>query len=321
MNRKLINVLLILIATAIVVIIARDFVGKKAGKNIPNPYEYSVDQFRQVDSTKVLYNEILNFPVGAETLSGIALTDSLIVVAAGTQLLHYDKRGKEIFRTTIADTANCITIDKEKNLWIGMRHFVALYDLNGNLLHKWDSFGERSVITSLAVSGDKVFVADAGNRVVYQCDRKGKITMKIGEKNELKGVSGYVIPSPFFDLALDEEGFLWVVNPGKHSLENYNSDGSLRTSWGVPGMKLEGFSGCCNPAEMAIMEDNSFVTSEKGMPRIKLYGQHGELKGVVAPPDKFDIDSYYAPDVTVDAEHRVYALDFDRKQVRIFAPK
>jgi len=86
-------------------------------------------------------------------------------------------------------------------------------------------------------------------------------------------------------------------------------------------MKLEGFSGCCNPAEMAIMEDNSFVTSEKGMPRIKLYGQHGELKGVVAPPDKFDVDSYYAPDVTVDAEHRVYALDFDRKQVRIFAPK
>jgi hypothetical protein len=321
MSRKLINGLLVLIATAIVVIIAKDFVGNKAGKNVPNPYEYSVDQFRQVDSSKVLYNEILNFPVGAETLSGIALADSFIVVAAGTQLLQYDMRGKEIFRTTFADTANCITIDKEKNLWIGMRHFVAQYDLNGNLLQRWDSFGERSVITSLAVSGDKVFVADAGNRIVYECDRKGKITMKIGEKNEQKGISGYVIPSPFFDLSLDEEGFLWVVNPGKQRLENYNADGSLRTSWGEPGMKLEGFSGCCNPAEMAIMEDNSFVTSEKGMPRIKLYGQHGELKGVVAPPDKFDVDSYYAPDVTVDAEHRVYALDFDRKQVRIFALK
>ena len=321
MNRKLINGLLILIATAIVVIIAKDFVGNKAGKNIPNPYEYSVDEFRQVDSTKVLYNEILTFPVGEETLSGIALADSLIVVAAGTQLLQYDKRGKEIFRKAIADTANCITIDKEKKLWIGMRHFVAQYDLNGNLLQRWDPFGERSVITSLAVSGDKVFVADAGNRVVYQCNKQGKITMRIGEKNEQKGVSGYVIPSPFFDLALDEEGFLWVVNPGKQRLENYNADGSLRTSWGVAGMKLEGFSGCCNPAEMAIMEDNSFVTSEKGMPRIKLYGQHGELKGVVAPPDKFNPDSYYAPDVAVDAEHRVYALDFDRKQVRIFALK
>jgi len=321
MNRKLINGLLVLIAAAIVVIIANDFVGNKAGKNIPNPYEYSVDQFRQVDSTQVLYNEILTFPVGAETLSGIALADSIIVVAAGTQLLHYDKGGREIYRKAIADTANCITIDKERNLWIGMRRCVALYDLSGNLKYQWDSFGERSVITCLAVSGDKVFVADAGNRVVYQCDKQGKIAMRIGEKNEQKGVSGYVIPSPFFDLALDEEGFLWVVNPGKQRLENYNADGSLRTSWGVAGMKLEGFSGCCNPAEMAIMEDNSFVTSEKGMPRIKLYGQHGELKGVVAAPDKFDADSYYAPDVAVDAEHRVYALDFDRKQIRIFAPK
>jgi hypothetical protein len=321
MNRKLINGFLVLIAIAIVVIIAKDFVGNKAGKSTPNPYEYSVDQFRQVDSAKVLYHEVLTFPVGAETLSGIALADSLVIVAAGNQLMHYDRSGKEVFRKTISDTANCITVDKEKNLWIGMRHQVAQFDLNGNMLQQWESFGERSVLTSLAVSGDKVFVADAGNRVVYQCDRKGNITLKIGEKNEQKGVSGYVIPSPFFDLALDEEGFLWVVNPGKQSLENYNADGSLRTSWGVPGMKLEGFSGCCNPAEMAIMEDNSFVTSEKGMPRIKLYGQHGELKGVVAPPDKFDTDSYYAPDVAVDAEHRVYALDFDRKQVRIFAPK
>jgi len=214
MNRKLINGLLVVIATAIVVIIAKDFVGNKAGKNVPNPYEYSVDQFRQVDSTKVLYNEILTFPVGAETLSGIALADSLIVVAAGTQLLHYDRSGKELYRTAIADTANCITIDKEKKLWIGMRHYVALYDLKGNLVLRWDSFGDRSVITSLAVSGDRVFVADAGNRVVYQCDRKGNIILKIGEKDEQKGVSGYVIPSPFFDLALDEEGFPWVVNPG-----------------------------------------------------------------------------------------------------------
>lgn len=321
MNRKLVNGLLVLIATAIVAIIAKDFVGNKAGKNIPNPYEYSLDQFRQVDSTKVLYKEIVTFPVNAGTLSGIALCDSLVIVAAGDQLLQYNILGKEISRKAIADTANCITIDKEKNLWIGMRHYVAVYDLNGTLLNRWDSYGDRSVITCLAVSGDKVFVADAGNRVVYQCDRKGKITMKIGEKNEQKGVPGYVIPSPYFDLAIDEEGFLWVVNPGKQSLENYNADGSLRTSWGVAGMKLEAFSGCCNPAEMAIMEDNSFVTSEKGMPRIKLYGQHGELKGVVAPPDLFDTNSYYAPDVAVDADHKVYALDFARKQVRIFAPK
>ncbi len=321
MNRKLINGLLILIAIAIVVIISTDFIGNKAGQNKSNPYEYNIEAFKQVDSAKVLYNEVTTFPVLADQLSGIAVSDSSVVVAAGNKLLQFNFIGEEIFRKPIIDTATCITMDGKKNVWIGMRHFVAAYDLNGTLIKRWKSFDERSVITSLAVSGDQIFVADAGNRVVYKCNRDGLIIARIGEKNEQKGVPGYVIPSPYFDLAIDNSGFLWVVNPGRQSLENYNADGSLRTSWGVAGMKIEGFSGCCNPAQMTIMDDNSFVTSEKGMPRIKLYGQHGELKGIVAPPDLFDAGSYYAPDVAVDASNKIYALDFARKQVRIFKMK
>lgn len=321
MSRKLINGLLIFFALAIVAIIVWDFMGNKAGKNVPNPYEYNIDEFRKVDSLKVIYAEILNFPVVAEVLSGIAVSDSLIIVAAGNQIIKYDISGKEIFRKSIQDSSICVTVDKNRDIWIGTRHYVAHYDANGTLLNRWNSFGDRSVLTCLAVSGDRVFVADAGNRIVYHCDKTGKIVQKIGEKSEQKGVPGYVIPSPFMDLAIDDEGFLWVVNTGRHSFENYNADGSLRTSWGIPGMKIEGFSGCCNPAEMAIMDDNSFVTSEKGLPRIKLYGQHGDFKGIVAPPESFNSDSYYAPDIAVDAKHQVFALDFARKQVRIFKLK
>jgi len=164
-------------------------------------------------------------------------------------------------------------------------------------------------------------VGDAGNRIVYKCSTNGQILSKIGEKNEAKEVPGYVIPSPYFDLALDDNNYLWVVNPGRHSFENYNADGSIRTSWGITSFKIEGFSGCCNPAHMAMMADNSFITSEKGMPRIKLYGQHGEFLGVVATPDMFDQDSYLAPDIAIDQDQRVVALDFERKQVRIFERK
>ncbi|HWS00921.1 MAG TPA: hypothetical protein VN249_09925, partial [Prolixibacteraceae bacterium] len=231
MNRKLINGLLILIAIAIVVIIGMDFIGNKAGQNKTNPYEYNIEAFKQVDSTKVLYDEVLHFPVLADVLSAIAVTDSLIVVAAGNQLLQYNFSGKEILRKPITDTATCLAIDENRHAWIGTRHFVAVYDLKGTLIKKWKSFGERSVITSLSVSGDQVFIADAGNRVVYKCNRDGQVVSKIGEKNEQKGIPGYVIPSPYFDLALDNTGFLWVVNPGRQSLENYNADGSLRTSW------------------------------------------------------------------------------------------
>jgi len=55
------------------------------------------------------------------------------------------------------------------------------------------------------------------------------------------------------------------------------------------------------------------------MPRIKIYDQHGQFTGVVAPPAAFD--GSLAPDIAVDKQHRVIALDFERQQVRIFEKK
>lgn len=321
MKRKLINIVLVVLALAIVVIIGKDFIGKKAGKNIENPYKYDVSEFRKVDSTAILFRETGTFAVNAEEPKGIAVAGKEIIVVSEKLLLKYDYSGKELLRKDLPDTANCVTVDANNEIWVGMLHSVALFDQGGTLLKRWNSFGDRSVITSVAVSGEMVYVADAGNRIVYQCNTNGQVLSKIGEKNESKGVPGYVIPSPYFDLALDDNHFLWVVNPGRHSFENYNPDGSIRTSWGVTSFKIEGFSGCCNPAHMAIMADNSFITSEKGMPRIKLYGQHGEFLGVVASPDMFDQDSYLAPDIAIDIDQRVIALDFERKQVRIFERK
>jgi hypothetical protein len=55
------------------------------------------------------------------------------------------------------------------------------------------------------------------------------------------------------------------------------------------------------------------------MPRIKLYDQHGQFIGIVAPPAAFD--GSLAPDITVDKQQRVIALDFERQQIRIFERK
>ena len=321
MNRKLVNIVLIVLAVVIIIVIGKDFIGNKAGKNIENPYKYDVGEFRKVDSTAILFHETVTFAVKADNPAGIAVSGKNIIVVADKLLLKYDYSGKEILRKEIPDTANCVTVDSNNEIWIGTSHSVALFDQGGTLLKRWNSFGDRSVITSIAVSGEAVYVADAGNRIVYECNTKGQVLSKIGEKNEQIGVPGYIIPSPYFDLGLDDNKFLWVVNPGRHSFENYNPDGSLRTSWGVSSFKIEGFSGCCNPAHMAIMADNSFITSEKGMPRIKWYDQHGVFLGVVASPEMFDDDSYLAPDIAIDSDQRVVALDFERNQVRIFERK
>jgi hypothetical protein len=258
--------------------------------------------------------------VKEELLTGIAVSGKLIHIVSVKYLLTYDYSGNELSRTELQDTANCITIGPDNTLWVGMLHSVSSFDVKGKVLGQWKSFGERSVITSLAVTDSTVYVADAGNRIVYRCNLSGEVLSRIGEKDESKGVPGYIIPSPYFDLAIDDSGFLWVANTGRHTLENYNKDGSIRTSWGKASLKIDGFCGCCNPAEFTMLPDNSFVTSEKGMPRIKLYDQHGVLKGIVASPDMFG-DGFRAPEVAVDTEERILALDYDRKQVRIFVKK
>lgn len=319
MNRKLVNIMLIVMAIAIVIIIGRDFIGKKAGKPIENPYEYNIDEFKKVDSTKILYSEKVKFPIKAYSWGGVAVSDSTIIVATANNLQQYNYKGKLISSKSMIDTATCVAVDKNRQVWVGMRHYVVMYDLNGTLVKRWNSFGENAVITSLAVSDEYVYVADAGNRIVYQCNMNGQTEQKIGEKDEHKGIPGFVIPSPYFDIALDDRGFLWAANTGRHVFENYNPDGSLRTSWGITSFRIEGFSGCCNPAHFAMMDDNSFVTSEKGLPRIKLYDQHGQFVGVVAAPDLFTGST--ACDIAVDKQQRVIALDFERQQLRIFERK
>ena len=61
------------------------------------------------------------------------------------------------------------------------------------------------------------------------------------------------------------------MNPGRHKIEAYTFDGELETSWGTPATTIGGFSGCCNPTHIAMLPDGSFVTSEKGLARVKVY--------------------------------------------------
>jgi hypothetical protein len=85
-------------------------------------------------------------------------------------------------------------------------------------------------------------------------------------------------------------------------------------------MQTEGFSGCCNPAHFTFLPDGRFVTSEKGLVRIKTYKPSGEFEGVVAAPSKFKNEGE-APDIAADSNGNIYALDFDKKMIRVFEAK
>jgi len=174
--------------------------------------------------------------------------------------------------------------------------------------------GERVHLTAIAVADGIVFVADAGNREVLRCASDGKI---------LSRLKGFVVPSPYFDLHVGTENVLWVVNPGKHLIQAYTLDGQYETGWGETAMNIEGFCGCCNPSYFARLPDGRFVTSEKGLTRVKVYDVKGKFEGVVAGPEHFPQNRQPGMGVPVacDSRSRVLVLDLAAKAVRIFERK
>ena len=119
--------------------------------------------------------------------------------------------------------------------------------------------------------------------------------------------------------------------PGMHRIEAYTFDGNLEFWWGEFSSKVEGFCGCCNPVNFVILEDESFVTCEKGLKRVKIYDPEGAFVGVVATPEQLGGIARICVlpeecqtggfDLSVDDKGRIFILDTVKNIVRIFSKK
>ena len=286
-----------------------------------NPFEYNIESYKTIDPELLHYTETNLIPICFQEVSGIALgIENNIIVTGDQSVLIMKPDGQALSTISTNETANCVHVDENGNIYLGMNDHIEIYESDGTKKAQWESLGENAIITSIASSEDFVFVADAGNRIVLKYDKRGNILLKIAGKDESRDIPGCVIPSSFFDVSVDPDGFLWVVNTGRHSLENYTFDGDLRTSWGIYSMDIEGFVGCCNPTHITILDDGKFITSEKGIPRIKVYNRLGILEPVAAGPGQF-IEGPEGLDLARDSNGKIYVLDPMKKAVRIFEKK
>jgi DNA-binding beta-propeller fold protein YncE len=310
---------LIILSLIIAGIVVIDFNSSKPGEQAANPYAYDIDPFSKTDTALIMFSESRNFSLDMNEPSGVAIFDGKIFIVGDRKLQIIDTSGTLLKEESFDQKPSCVYASS-KNIFIGFTRSVSVLNLDGQKTGEWTSFPDSTVITSLSEHSGTVFVADAGKRMVRKFNMDGKPLGTIEGKSGNDQIHGFIIPSPYFDLAFNPEGELWIVNPGKHSLENYTIEGELRTWWQASSIKIEGFSGCCNPAHFAFLPDGSFVTSEKGMVRIKTYKPSGEFSGVVAAPFKFNENSR-APDLAVDKQGNVYALDLDKKMLRVFVKK
>jgi DNA-binding beta-propeller fold protein YncE len=319
MKKRSLTIVVLVILAVIFAVIAVDFINNRPDRRRNNPYALDVDRYKKVDPALVSHREARNLSLGPLKASCMVLYDDMLYIAGDSTVVRVRPDGTREQSFAILPGPTCLLVDGQ-DMFVGYKDFVVRYDRSGNLISRWENLGENTVITNLAGKEDKVYVADAGNRRIVIFDRQGNRTGEFEGKAETEAGHGFIVPSANFDLAVNTYGELWVVNPGKHALENYTDDGRMRGFWENASMEIDGFTGCCNPARITVMEDGAFVTSEKGMVRIKIHDASGSLRSVVAGPEQFKEEGM-APDVCVDESGVVYALDFDRNTVRIFEPK
>ena len=295
-----------------------------------NRFQYDVERFRQVDPALVHYEPVARFTVPKPEPRRIAMgSDARLYVAAGTSVLVLNERGGLLRDIAAGGPVRSITVASDGTIHAGVKDHIEVFDPRGKRIATWDTPKGRPLFTGISVTENDVFVADAGNRIVWRYNRAGKVLRRIGDKDSARNIPGFVIPSPFFDVEAGADGLLRVANPGRRRIETYTFDGDLELAWGKSGAAIEAFCGCCNPCNLSVRADGRVVTCEKGLPRVKVFSATGEFEGVVAGPASFANPGKAAPresnygglDSAIDAQGRVCVLDLIAGDVQIFAPK
>ena len=318
MKKYLVYTVVIILGALIAFIILSDI--SKSNLNQKNPYAFDLEEFKKIDTSMIKYKEVKRIAANFSNPKAFDYYKGLLGIAYENHLQVIDTTGREYFNRTIEDTITSISFAPDGKIFLGCEDHIELYDLNGELLDKWEIIDPGSYITSIAFKEDMIFIADAGGPVVHRFNYKGEKINSFDGTGRIESDIGFVVPSPYFDLAIDPDDQLWVANTGLQSIENYTDEGALRAYWGEPSFTLEGFIGCCNPAQFSILSNGSFVTSEKGIVRIKVYHPSGELESVVASSSDFNPTSEPA-DLAVDEHDGIYALDISRKMIRKFERK
>jgi hypothetical protein len=308
---------------------------KQTAGAIPDPkLNYDVSEFEKTDPKNLLYQASGSFETGFERVKRLTTAPGgLVLVAGDRSVKSLTRSGALQSEIKLERPPHCLHVAGADELLVGLANHFEVHDLSGRLKLRSPRLGRETFLTAIGAHDRTIYLADAGNREVLMCDRRsGGITGRFGKKDEPPGSPGFVVPSPYFDLAVGRER-LHIANPGRLRVESYTFDGLFESSWGEPGMAIDRFCGCCNPVYIALASDGGFITSEKGLARVNIYSASGSFKGAVAGPETLVDDKELAKracadcrlgggfDVARDESGRVFVLDPFRKTVRIFTPR
>ncbi len=177
--------------------------------------------------------------------------------------------------------------------------------------------GKLRIITAESTIAD---TESWGDKLVYADSSQAKVSVYAPSGELVQEISGYEgqnfkVPSPYFSLSVSEDGELWVTDPGRKCLVQFDAEGKYRATW--QPQDEQAFLGCCNPARMRCLAGGRFATLEKGHVRVRIFSPSGAVESTVAD---FGMQQNFNYDMVVKDEHKIIILD-GNKQIIYFYQK
>ena len=306
MNKKVVTILSVLIILVFIGYMIFDSVKPaSSGKN-----ETKTSEIQAIPDAWKISNE---FKVNEGTLKAVTVGPAGKIYLGGDSFVScYDKDLKLIWNLKTPSPVTSLS-NFGDTVFASTMEQILIMSLDGKIKSEWGPFEDSSIITSVTSNRKYVAFADAGNKMVFILDKGGEVKSMLGQND-----GQFVIPSPYFDVALDNDNNLFIANTGHHRVEARTTDGVLKSYFGEAGTAPGLFCGCCAPAHFILVPEG-FVTAEKGINRIKILNKKGEFVEFVNSKNNFT-KSVPLDLASIDGE-TIYAANPADSKLYIFTRK
>jgi hypothetical protein len=244
---------------------------KKLIESLPNRKDMGL-----VDQWKI--SQVIEEQKGLKAVT--VASDGRIFTGGESLIVSYDSKLNKLWQFETSGRINALSINGD-TIYAASEETIYLISPSGKVINEWGPYEAKSLITSLSANKDYLAVADAANKIVFIIEKDGEVHSMIGQADEK-----LLIPSLYFDVCLTGDNMLFLAHTGKHRIEKWTTDGEFISSFGEPGSDPGKFCGCCNPAHFTGIS-GGFITSEKGINRIKLLDSAGKFVEYVSSVNGF----------------------------------
>ncbi len=282
---------------------------------------YEEGSLHHVDEKLLKYKKVFDFQTQMKEVLGIAVHPKKGIFVCGDSGINlFSFTGKLISNIFNADSVKFMGWYEDETLIVCKGSELILMDMEGNV-KKTISNPEWGVLNACVKMNEYLYIADRSMRLIWMCNLEGEVIRKFGGDDDSENYN-FIIPGPYMDLALNGKDQLVASNPGRHQVSVYSKYGERLKTFGFPSFKHTGFCGCCNPVALTVLSSGEIVTTEKGISRVKLLNEKGDLIGVLAPPKDFRANKHaFVIDLVEGHDKKVYLLNHSTKEVFVYQRK